>query len=237
MRYSWRDVDFEEGLTVPSFRPLLLLPLVLAAVLVPGSANSAAKGIALTATVGPGFSIRLVDANNNPVTQLDAGDYSITIKNLSPIQEHNFHLTGPGVDRASAFNNTTVTWDVTLVNGTYNFKCDAHPTQMKGSFHVGPLPPAPKKLNGKVGPKVTISIKTASGAAVKTLKAGSYKVAVRDATKKDNFHLTGPGVNKKTGVKFRGAVTWTLKLKAGKHTVRSDAHKKLRRTFMVTPAT
>jgi hypothetical protein len=237
MRYSWREVDFEEGLTVPSFRPLLLLLLVLAAVLVPGSANSAAKGIALTATVGPGFSIRLVDANNNPVRQLDAGDYSITIKNLSPIQEHNFHLTGPGVDRASAFNNTTVTWDVTLANGTYNFKCDAHPTQMKGSFHVGPLPPAPKKLNGKVGPKVTISIKTASGAAVKTLKAGSYKVAVRDATKKDNFHLTGPGVNKKTGVKFRGAVTWTLKLKAGKHTVRSDAHKKLRRTFMVTPAT
>jgi hypothetical protein len=237
MRYSWREVDFEEGLTVPSFRPLLLLPLVLAAVLVPGSANSAAKGIALTATVGPGFSIRLVDANNNPVRQLDAGDYSITIKNLSPLQEHNFHLTGPGVNRASEFNNVTVTWDVTLANGTYNFKCDAHPTQMKGSFHVGPVPPAPKKLNGKVGPKVTISIKTASGAAVKTLKAGSYKVAVRDATKKDNFHLTGPGVNKKTGVKFRGVVTWTLKLKAGKHTVRSDAHKKLRRTFMATPAT
>jgi hypothetical protein len=236
MRYSWREVDFEEGLAVPSFRPLLLLPLVLAAVLVPGSANSAAKGITLTATVGPGFTIRLVDANNNPVRQLDAGDYSITIKNLSPTQEHNFHLTGPGVNKASAFDNVTVTWDVTLVNGTYNFKCDAHPTIMKGSFHVGPLPPAAKKLNGKVGPKRTIWLKTASGSAVKTLKAGAYKIAVRDATKTDNFHLVGPGVNKKTGVKFRGAVTWTLKLKAGKHTFRSDAHKKLRRAFMVTPA-
>jgi plastocyanin len=224
MRYSWREVDFEEGLTVPSFRPLLLLPLVLAAVLVPGSANSAAKGIALTATVGPGFTIRLVDANNNPVRQLDAGDYSITIKNLSPTQEHNFHLTGPGVDRASAFNNTTVTWDVTLANGTYNFKCDAHPTQMKGSFHVGPLPPAPKKLNGKVGPKVTISIKTASGAAVKTLKAGSYKVAVRDATKKDNFHLTGPGVNKKTSVPSTGTTTWNVTLKKGTYRFVCDPH-------------
>src|SRR4029450_10828854 len=151
MRYSWRDVDFEEGLTVPSFRPLWLLPPARAAVLVPGSANSAAKGIALTATVGPGFTIRLVDANNNPVRQLDAGDYSITIKNLSPTQEHNFHLTGPGVNRASEFNNVTVTWDVTLSNGTYNFKCDAHPTQMKGSFHVGPLPPAPTQLAGKGG--------------------------------------------------------------------------------------
>jgi hypothetical protein len=236
MRYSWREVDFEEGLTVPSFRPLLLLPLVLAAVLVPGSANSAAKGIALTATVGPGFSIRLVDANGGVVRQLDAGDYSITIKNLSPAQEHNFHLIGPGVDRASAFDNTTVTWDVTLSNGTYNFKCDAHPATMKGSFHVGPLPPAPKKLTGKVGPRRTIWLKTGSGAAVKTLKAGAYKIAVRDATKTDNFHLVGPGVNKKTGVKFRGAVNWTLKLKAGKHTFRSDAHKKLRRTFRVTAA-
>jgi plastocyanin len=221
---------------VPSFRPLLLLPLVAAAVLLPGSASSAAKGIALTATVGPGFTIRLVDANNNPVRQLDAGDYSITIKNLSPAQEHNFHLSGPGFNRASAFDNATVTWDVTLVNGTYNYKCDAHPSIMKGSFHVGPLPPAPKKLTGKVGPKRTISLKTASGAAVKTLKAGAYKLTVKDATKADNFHLLGPGVNKKTGVKFRGAITWTLKLKTGKHTVRSDAHRKLRRTFRVTPA-
>jgi hypothetical protein len=221
---------------VPSFRPLLLLPLIAAAVLLPGSANSAPKGIALTATVGPGFTIRLTDANGSVVRQLDAGDYSITIKNLSAAQEHNFHLTGPGVDRASNFDNVTVTWDVTLVNGTYNYKCDAHPSIMRGSFHVGPLPPAPKKLNGKVGPKRTITLKTASGAAVKTLKAGAYKIAIRDATKADNFHLLGPGVNRKTGVKFRGGVTWTLKLKAGKHTFRSDAHKKLRRTFRVTPA-
>jgi hypothetical protein len=221
---------------VPSFRPLLLLPLIAAAVLLPGSANSAPKGIALTATVGPGFTIRLTDANGSVVRQLDAGDYSITIKNLSAAQEHNFHLTGPGVDRASNFDNVTVTWDVTLVNGTYNYKCDAHPSIMRGSFHVGPLPPAPKKLNGKVGPKRTITLKTASGAAVKTLKAGAYKIAIRDATKADNFHLLGPGVNRKTGVKFRGGVTWTLKLKAGKHTFRSDAHKKLRGTFRVTPA-
>lgn len=220
---------------MPSFRPLLLLlPLVLAAVLLPGSAHSAARGIALTATVGPGFTIKLVDANNAAVRQLDAGDYSITIKNLSPSQEHNFHLVGPGVDKASAFDNTTVTWDVTLVNGTYNYKCDAHASIMHGSFHVGPLPPAPKRLNGKVGPKLTISLKTASGAAVKTLKAGAYRIAVKDATKADNFHLVGPKTNKKTGIKFRGGVTWTLKLKAGKYSVRSDAHKKLRRAFSVS---
>lgn len=219
-----------------AFRVFLLLPLVLAAVLLPGSAQSAAKATKLTATVGPGFSIRLVDANGQAVSQLDAGDYTIEIRNLSPAQEHNFHLIGPGVDRASAFDNNTVTWDVTLVNGTYNYKCDAHPTQMKGSFHAGPLPPptpAPKKLTARVGPKKTISLKTASGAMVKTLKAGRYRISVKDSTKVDNFHLLGPGVNKKTAVKATAATTWTLRLKAGKYTYRSDATRKLRRAFAV----
>ena len=221
---------------MPSLRPLLLFPLVLAAVLLPGAAHSAATATALNVTVGPGFSIKVADANGKTVTQLDPGDYSITIRNLSPSSEHNFHLTGPGVDKASAFDNTTVTWDVTFVDGTYKWQCDAHPTIMKGSFRVGaapPPPPAPKKLTGKVGPKKTISLKKGT-AAVKALVAGRYKVVVTDASKADNFHLTGPGVNKKTGVKFKGGATWTLTFKRGKYTFRSDATKKLKRTFSVS---
>ena len=222
---------------MPSFRLMLLVPLALAAVLLPSAARSAPQaGTPLTVTVGPGFSIKITNASNNVIRQLDPGDYTLTVKNLSPSQEHNFHLTGPGVDRASAFSNVTETWDVTVVDGLYKYKCDAHPTLMKGSIQVGPPPPAPKKLNGKVGPRVTISLKTASGATAKSVKAGTYKLAVKDATKKDNFHLLGPGVNKKTGVKFRGGATWTVKLKVGKYTYRSDAHKKLRRTLKVTPA-
>jgi plastocyanin len=220
---------------MPSLRPLLLFPLVLAAVLLPGAAQSAATATALNVTVGPGFSIKVADANGQTVSQLDPGDYSITIKNLSVAQEHNFHLTGPGVDKASAFDNTTVTWDVTFVDGTYKWQCDAHPTIMKGSFRVGaapPPPPAPKKLTGKVGPRKTISLKKGT-AAVKALVAGRYKLVVTDATKADNFHLVGPGVNKKTGVKFKGGATWTLTFKKGKYTFRSDATKKLKRTFSV----
>jgi plastocyanin len=230
----------EEGRFVPRFRPILLLPLVLvlAAVLLPASARSAAKSTALSVTVGPGFTIKVVDANGTPVTQLDPGDYSVTIKNLSPSQEHNFHLTGPGVNMASAFDNRTVTWNVTLADGTYNYKCDAHPTLMRGSFHVGAAPPPPPptpKLKGRVGPGKSISLKTAAGATVKKLKAGAYRIAVKDATKADNFHLLGPGVNKKTGVAFRGSISWKVRFKAGKkYTVRSDAHVKLRRTFAAT---
>jgi len=220
---------------VPSFRPLLLLPLVLAAVLLPGAAHSAPTATQLNVTVGPGFSIKVANASGQTASQLDPGDYTITVKNLSPSAEHNFHLTGPGVNMASAFDNVTVTWNVTLVDGLYKYQCDAHPTIMKGSIRVGaapPPPPAPKKLAGKVGPTKTISLKKGT-APVKSLAAGRYKIAVSDVTKADNFHLSGPGVNKKTGVKTKGSTSWTVTLKAGKYTYRSDATKKLRRTFSV----
>lgn len=226
---------FEEGRPVRSLRPLLLLPLVLAAVLLPGSAQSAAKANTLTGTVGPGFSIRLTDSNNQAVTRLAPGTYTITINNLSQGTDyvHNFHLKGPGVDMASEFAAGTTTWNVTFVNGTYTFRCDAHPTQMHGSFQVGAAPPPTPKLAAGVGPKKTIWLKRGS-AAVKTLKAGTFKIAVSDLSKTDNFHLSGPGVNKKTGVKTKGSALWTVTLRAGTYTYRSDATKKLRRTFKVT---
>ena len=222
---------------MPSLRPLLLLPLVIAAVLLPGSARSAATDNNLVATVGPGFSIRLADSTGHTVTNLAPGAYTITIHNLSPTQEHNFHLIGPGVDMASEFDNNTVTWNVTFVDGKYSYNCDAHPTLMKGSFTVGTAPPPPPpatKLTGKVGPAKVISLKRGASP-VKTLKAGRYKLAVSDLSKTDNFHLSGPGVNKKTGLKFRGAATWAVTLRAGSYTFRSDATKRLRRSFKVTP--
>jgi plastocyanin len=232
-------VIVEEGLSVRSLRPLLLLPLVLAAVLVPGSARSAATSNQLNVTVGPGFSIKVADANGHTVSNLDPGDYTITIKNLSLAQEHNFHLTGPGgIDMASNFSNTPETWNLTFVDGVYRYVCDAHRTIMHGSFRVGtappppPPPPAAKKLTGKVGPSKAISLKKGASA-VKSLASGRYKIAVSDLTKADNFHLRGPGVNKKTGVKFKGSTSWTVALRAGKYTFRSDATKKLRRTFSV----
>jgi hypothetical protein len=64
--------------------------------------------------------------------------------------------------------------------------------------------------------------------------AGPYRITVRDRTKSDNFHLRGPGVNKSTGVRFRGTVRWTVMLSAGTYTYRSDKHASLRRSFRVT---
>ena len=87
-------------------------------------------------------------------------------------------------------------------------------------------------LKGTVGPGFTITL-TKAGKKVTKLKAGTYKVVIADKAGVHNFHLTGPGVNKKTGVKTRGKVTWNLTLVPGTYTYRSDKTKKLRGTFTV----
>jgi plastocyanin len=79
------------------------------------------------------------------------------------------------------------------------------------------------KLAGTVGPGFTITL-TKNGKAVKTLKAGIYKITVSDQSGSHNFHLFGPGVNKKTGVGSIGGAAWTVKFKKGKYTYRCDVH-------------
>jgi plastocyanin len=216
------------------FGLLTIVPFVLAAALVPGAAHPAAKATALSGSVGPAFSIALRDSNGVKVTHLDPGAYTITVNDQSDL--HNFHLRGPGVNKATSVEGVgKTTWDVTFVNGLYTYNCDAHPN-LKGSFRVGNAPPPPARLNGRVGPTKTISLKNVSGRLVKVIPARTYKVVVKDASKTDNFHLKGPGVNKRTTVTFKGTKSWTLKLGEGSYTYRSDAHPKLRRTFKVVKA-
>lgn len=218
-------------------RTLLALTLSLAAISIPASATGA-PNVTLTAVVGPGFNISLQNPDGTSVSHLDPGTYDIAVTDNAPI-DHNFHLRGPGVDMETPLEGTaTVTWTVTFVDGSYTFLCDAHPAQMKGSFTVGavqpPPPPAPLgKLSGKVTTKV-ISLKTSSGSKVKSVPAKKYKITVADTSKTQNFHLRGPGVNKLTGVKGRSKVTWTVRLKQGKYTYRSDKSRKLRGSFSVT---
>jgi hypothetical protein len=81
-----------------------------------------------------------------------------------------------------------------------------------------PLTPPPKptpKLLATVGPKSTISLKSASGATLKTVKAGAYSITVRDRSKLHNFHLVGKGVNRKSSLAGLGTLTWKVTLSAG----------------------
>jgi len=86
----------------------------------------------LVGTVGPGFTIALTKSGVK-VTKLKAGKYSITVNDLASV--HNFHLTGPAVNKTTSIGGMgKTTWTVTLQKGkTYRFLCDAHPF-MKGSF-------------------------------------------------------------------------------------------------------
>ncbi len=222
------------------YRMLLALTLSIAAISLPAAATSA-PNVTLTGVVGPGFNISLKNPDGSSVSHLDPGTYDIAVTDNAPI-DHNFHLRGPGVDMSTPLEGTaTVTWTVTFTDGTYTFLCDAHQAQMKGSFTVGnvppppPPPPPPGKLSGKVTAKA-ISLKTGAGAKVKTLVAKKYKLTVSDASNKQNFHLKGPGLNKKTGVAAKTRATWTVTLKPGKYTYGSDKNRKLRGTFKVVAA-
>jgi hypothetical protein len=222
------------------FRTLLIGIVAAAAVSIPTGATGA-PNVTLTAVVGPGFNISLKNPDGTNVTHLDPGTYDISVSDRAI--EHNFHLLGPGVNMSTEVETeSTTTWTVTFTDGTYNYRCDPHAATMNGSFTVGNVPPPPPpppptvgKLSGKVTTKA-ISLKTSAGAKVKSLTARKYKVAVSDTSKTQNFHLKGPGVNKKTGVAARAKATWTLTLKPGKYTYRSDKSRKLRGSFTVKVA-
>lgn len=88
---------------------------------------------------------------------------------------------------------------------------------------VAPAFASTARLTGEVGPGFSIEVKKANKD-LKTIKAGTYKIKVEDKSSIHNFHLIGPGLNKKTGVGFKGETTWTIKLKPGKYTYQCDPH-------------
>src|SRR4029077_16853227 len=128
---------------------IALLAAVAAACLVAAAPTSAVSTHGtdgqLVGSVGPGFVISVKDSSGANVTPLDPGTYPLLVHDLSA--EHNFHLTGPGVDVTTDVTGTgDQTFTITLTDGVYNYQCDAHPTQIHGAFAVGTatLPPPPK---------------------------------------------------------------------------------------------
>jgi plastocyanin len=97
--------------------------------------------------------------------------------------------------------------------------------------------PATKVLRGTVGPSFTITVKNAAGKVVKTTKAGTYRLIVKDKSTFHDFHLIGPGINRViTSVPFTGTKTVIVKLKAGRRYIyRCDPHRlEMKGSFKVT---
>ena len=82
-----------------------------------------------------------------------------------------------------------------------------------------------KVLRGTVGPGFTITLKTSQGRVVKKLKRGTYTIRIRDLSPIHNFHLYGPGLNRKTSVQNTGNVTWTVRLRHARYRYRCDPHR------------
>jgi plastocyanin len=90
------------------------------------------------------------------------------------------------------------------------------------------------KLTGTDGPGFTITLKKGS-AKVTKLTAGKYTIVISDKSNIHNFHLTGPGVNKKTSVPKTGTTTWTVTLKKGTYKYICDPHATIMKgSFKVT---
>lgn len=89
-------------------------------------------------------------------------------------------------------------------------------------------------LTATDGPGFTITLKKGTTKVTK-LKAGKYKIVVKDLSNIHNFHLTGPGLNKKTGVGPKGTFTWTVTLKKGTYKYVCDPHASIMKgSFKVT---
>ena len=197
---------------------------VLASLVAAGGEATPVQATKLHARVGPGFTISLSTEAGAGVTHLDPGTYEIEVDDMSV--EHNFHLRGPGVDRATEIGDVgTQEWTVTLRDGTYTYVCDPHQGDMRGSFTIGnvttpaptPKPPAnvvtpASRLQLMSGPGFTISLKTVGGKAVKTMRTGTYTVTVRDRSSFHDAHLVAPGYNRRTTVPFVGKQTWKVRL-------------------------
>jgi hypothetical protein len=107
---------------------------------------------------------------------------------------------------------------------------------MRGSFTVGtvppPTPPPPSTVTAKTkllltsGPGFTITLNTAAGKAVTSMKRGMYTVVVRDRSRIHNAHVVAPGFNRKTDpLTYTGTKTWKVKLgKAGTLRFLCDPH-------------
>ncbi len=106
---------------------------------------------------------------------------------------------------------------------------------------ISRLPDLTKLVPGSISSGVILKGDVGAGsislrldkASVKTLTAGADTIAVSDRSARQNFHLKGPGVDKKTGVKAAGKIAWTVVFRKGTYVYYSDTNPKLRGRFTV----
>jgi hypothetical protein len=207
----------------------------------PGSALGDNPTLDAIVGVGDGYNITLNDASGQKVSRILPGTYTIVVHDESAI--HNFHLASnsdPTVDfRTDLEFVGTQTFTVTFRNHTvYAYACEPHWQVMNGSFLVTdtPVAPPPPPPPPPPTPIKTLRASVSAVGAVRlspsSVRSGRVRILVTDRSKTANFHLAGKGVNKRTGMRFRGSAAWRLRLARGTYRYGSDRHP-LTRTLRV----
>ena len=219
----------------------VLLTILAALVVVPVPASAAPReNPVLDAIVGTNdsFQITLNDPSGAKVSIIPPGTYTVVVHDNSAI--HNFHLASnqdPTVDfRTDVDFVGTKTFTVTFRPATlYAYACEPHWQVMNGSFLTertagSPPPPPPPPAQPK--PRRLTAVVAANGKVTlsrTTVPAGRYRLTVSDRSKRGNFHLRGPGLDRRTGIVFKGSATWTIRLARGTYLYGSDRANSTRR--------
>jgi hypothetical protein len=106
------------------------------ALALPATASVAPAPKTVQGTVGPGFTINLTIGGKKVTTLKKSVRYRFLINDRSSI--HDFHLSGPGLNRVLTSVDFTGTKNVVLTvkKGVYRYVCDQRSGFMHGSFRV-----------------------------------------------------------------------------------------------------
>jgi plastocyanin len=89
-------------------------------------------------------------------------------------------------------------------------------------------------LKGEVYPNAVIEMKNSANRPLTTVRRGVHRIKIEDKASIHNFHLRGPGVNRRTSVAGTTETIWTLRLSPGRYTFFCDPHPSMRGSFRVT---
>jgi plastocyanin len=137
--------SIERATMIPVFFGMVVLTATVALKLGAGRSHAAVTAVSSTmhAYVHEDNSIGLTFDDGSVVGSqartpptIPPGTYVIRV--VDDAVEHNFHLSGPGVDQATTVDGTeTPTWTVTFqAGGAYRFQCDPHYDFLFGLFQT-----------------------------------------------------------------------------------------------------
>ncbi len=146
------------------------------------------------------------------------------IRAMLPAGQENIRLPiwSPVIDRAKLLELAKYTKEFGVISTLPNLALLV-PSSVEGG----------KTLQATAGGTKFLSLRL-DGKLVTTLPAGKYTFVVTDSSKTANFHLKGPGVNKKTSLAGTGRSTWTLTLAKGTYGYISDTSGSKKRSLSVT---